>query len=846
MNHLPTPSGITPEATDQACREEVVHPPLVGGVSPGAADLRRREREHGRLAASLRRVEATVLRREREIERLRTALEVAQKRIADVDCGRQELRQVLKTERLVELEREKQKSSGLVAQLETVRGERMEAEAARKASVAQLLQRERQLHELESEASRLRAALAESDALLRELELEKELACEERDVAQAKAQAREAENRAVREALVSERETRARREEEFERLETALEIERRLYGERVQEMSRWLERWCAAALEKAALVEGGAPTTAVAESAKSGQAKTKHSKHRPWSRRALRAQLKQREQVCEALHSALRDARHELVRRADEGVVLETIRASQKEIARSRKQEIRHLQQELRACERAVTLRETEQVALRKLANRLLQWILQQTPAAEQLQEISTQMLEPCWQAEIGQPRAEAGENSLSAATSVAALPVGPAPSTESALDEVRSLASSAAPSAARVSDDEWLLVGERVSPEPVVQDEAERENVGESSAEGGAVPVFTAAPMEVTAAAQPSPSVDLARVSDQAVTAAANLREFATHPAEQGGPEPRPAIFDYWRDRQLKEKLQLAGVDSVLHFYAQFLSEACRVAAGKNVCVLSLGGECWDLEIRLVEWLRARDQHNVQFDCVDVCDAWRARKRAEVVARGLSDVIKIAEHAPEHFQIAEGRYAVCLADRALQRLSDPSRVLENLRRGLAAGGVLLLSDVLARGGDARTAEERAVIEQIWKLMPERYKYNHLRGCRETGLPEPLPPAAGGEGSFDLLAALPQQFSFEVFLPGGNLIEFFATCAFGPNFDPEQERDRRFIDQVARLDDARIDAGLLKPRFFVAALRRESKQPARFYKHWTPEFCAEQPLHAEG
>ena len=88
----------------------------------------------------------------------------------------------------------------------------------------------------------------------------------------------------------------------------------------------------------------------------------------------------------------------------------------------------------------------------------------------------------------------------------------------------------------------------------------------------------------------------------------------------------------------------------------------------------------------------------------------------------------------------------------------------------------------------------------------------------------------------DILSLLADRFGFEVFAAFGNVINAFIDETIGRNFDPENERDRRFIDRVARVDDGKIDSGLIPPTHMLAALAVEPKDTL-VYKHWTPDFC---------
>ena len=49
------------------------------------------------------------------------------------------------------------------------------------------------------------------------------------------------------------------------------------------------------------------------------------------------------------------------------------------------------------------------------------------------------------------------------------------------------------------------------------------------------------------------------------------------------------------------------------------------------------------------------------------------------------------------------------------------------------------------------------------------------------------------------------------------------------------------MDQLVRLDDDKVEAGLLKPIHMLAALRTEPVTDPVIHRSWTPEFCLAHP-----
>jgi SAM-dependent methyltransferase len=186
-----------------------------------------------------------------------------------------------------------------------------------------------------------------------------------------------------------------------------------------------------------------------------------------------------------------------------------------------------------------------------------------------------------------------------------------------------------------------------------------------------------------------------------------------------------------------------------------------------------------------------------------------------------------------------EAGASLCLVNQSLHHLANPERWLEKIRAALAPDGALVVSAPLARLDRTESPVAREIAAQVWQLLPERYR--SVEGRRAASPPYAAERRVGApDASLRCSALLPQLmqlFHFEVFAAFGHVINAFVDRAVGPNFDPAEERDRRFIDQVAALDDAKIDAGLYAPTHLLAALRREPVAHPIHYRHWTPEFC---------
>ena len=146
---------------------------------------------------------------------------------------------------------------------------------------------------------------------------------------------------------------------------------------------------------------------------------------------------------------------------------------------------------------------------------------------------------------------------------------------------------------------------------------------------------------------------------------------------------------------------------------------------------------------------------------------------------------------------------------------------------------------MIGRNGHMRWPEALTIIQDIWRTMPDRYKYNHQLSRFEAMYENWDCSKQDFEGirAQDILPLLVEMFGFEAFIAYGNLPDVFVDRGFGHNFDIKNQEDIDFIDRIGALNDQLIGDGVIKPTQMMAALRGHSTGKVRCYEHWTPQFC---------
>ncbi len=306
------------------------------------------------------------------------------------------------------------------------------------------------------------------------------------------------------------------------------------------------------------------------------------------------------------------------------------------------------------------------------------------------------------------------------------------------------------------------------------------------------------------------------------------------------------PPIFHYWSNRYLRPKFENLGFSGPDQFFEMYLADHCRAHPGRTLAVLSIGAGNCDLEVELARRLTDAGLHNFHVNCLDLNRAMLARGRKLAAESGLEKRFRF-QAADFNRWTPDERYDVVIANQVLHHVQELEHLLSSIRAALADDGRLLTSDMIGRNGHLRWPEARAALEPFWTELPQAYKRNHLRHRIDDEFRDRDCSLDSFEGirAQEILPLLVENFEFELFAPFGNLIFVFVERTYGPNFDPERDWDRAFIDRVADYDERAILAGELTPTQMIAALTLQDTETKLLHPTLTPEFCIRRPGQKE-
>ncbi len=293
---------------------------------------------------------------------------------------------------------------------------------------------------------------------------------------------------------------------------------------------------------------------------------------------------------------------------------------------------------------------------------------------------------------------------------------------------------------------------------------------------------------------------------------------------------------LEYWVAKYVRPKLEACGIESLDAFFLDPLVARCRALPRETVSILSLSAGTGELEVRLASMARAEGISNFRIDCMASDPASLIAGRELASERHVGSQIRFLHRTIAQWT-GEESYALCLAVDSLHRVALLEATLDRVHRALGSDGVLLTVERIGANGHARWPEARAILERIWRLMPARYKTLASSGAVEPDFDAPPASADDGLRAADLLSELVARFESDTFVAFGNLIEPFLHPRFTGAIDPSNEEDRRFLDRVAEIDDAKIDAGVFPPTRIVASWQTGAVARMRSWRDRTPETC---------
>ena len=293
------------------------------------------------------------------------------------------------------------------------------------------------------------------------------------------------------------------------------------------------------------------------------------------------------------------------------------------------------------------------------------------------------------------------------------------------------------------------------------------------------------------------------------------------------------PGIFHYWSNKFLVPKIQPFGFIHPDDFFVKQLVNVINRIPASTYRFISVGAGNCDAEVRIAQNLCALGYENFVIECFDLNEKMLQRGLLLAQINGCSSQILPVKGDFNHWNPRKTYHAV-IANQSLHHVLNLEKLFDSIYSSIAStSGALIISDMIGRNGHQRWPEALSIVEEIWKTLPERYKFNHQLKRVENSFVNWDCSTDGFEGirAQDILPLLVQRFHFELFVPFANIISPFIDRSFGHNFNVNDETDRLLIDSIHARDEEEMIRGNIKPTQMFAVLCTcacETKHPKDF------------------
>jgi SAM-dependent methyltransferase len=301
------------------------------------------------------------------------------------------------------------------------------------------------------------------------------------------------------------------------------------------------------------------------------------------------------------------------------------------------------------------------------------------------------------------------------------------------------------------------------------------------------------------------------------------------------------PAAFAYWGAHYLRPKMQRLGYGGFQDMFVQHIARAAE-RIGDRIQILSIGAGNCDFEAELAVKIRNAGVNDFQFHCLDINSKMLARGREHAARADMADRFVFVQDDFNTWR-PQSPIHIAIGNQSLHHVVELEHLFDGIRDALDPRGYFLINDMIGRNGHMRWPEVEYFIRALWRTLPPEKRYH--RQLKKTFLEfyNHDCSAVGFEGvrAQDILPLLRERFHFAFFLGFAAIVSPFISRGYGHAFDPDDPHDRRFLDDVATLDDCLLASGIIKPTQMFAALSTAPTDAPVFLGTMTPEACTRDP-----
>ncbi len=287
------------------------------------------------------------------------------------------------------------------------------------------------------------------------------------------------------------------------------------------------------------------------------------------------------------------------------------------------------------------------------------------------------------------------------------------------------------------------------------------------------------------------------------------------------------PPIYHYYMQKFVRPKIQeVFGVDNSMQIYVNEFREG--LANTQSNRILSIGSGDGNIEIAIALNLVNSGITNFTIDCLELSPVRTERAIINAKKQGVLDKLNFVTIDLNSWK-PTCVYAGVMAHHVLHHIVNLESLFDSILAAMDEGSVFVSIDMIGRNGHMRWPECEAIIHELWKMLPDKYKYNHQFKKQHDDFINWNCAHKGFEGirAQDILPLLNKYFQYDRFLGYGNLIDVFIERGYGHNFDVENKTDLQFIDAIGYLNEFLLSTGYLKPTIMFAVWKKHNHKAAK-------------------
>jgi len=272
--------------------------------------------------------------------------------------------------------------------------------------------------------------------------------------------------------------------------------------------------------------------------------------------------------------------------------------------------------------------------------------------------------------------------------------------------------------------------------------------------------------------------------------------------------------ILDYFKNKKVKKQ---TGLTTNEHIIQQIHKKR---NSDPPVKILSLGCGPGGVEIRLAKNIKI----DYNMTCIDINEKMLELGRKK--SKSLDLKLNFVQQDINNLKLDTEEYDVISAHASLHHMINHEHITQEVKKSLKPDGNFIVHEPIPRNGHLMWDETKKIANEIWSLIPQKYKYDCTNKKRNDKFFNELPNQDLSETGFecirsqDIYPILKENFNITTEVFGYAFARRFFGKKFGGNYNLKNPEDKTIIDLVIKLDEVCTRAYNLKPEHMFLIMNK--------------------------